>query len=505
MSNILPLDRLADVLRRLRSRQKTIVHCHGVFDLLHPGHIRHLEAAKNRGDVLVVTITRDAHVNKGPGRPVFSEQLRAESIAALGCVDYVAINDSPTAVEAIRKLRPHLYCKGADYRDQAKDVTGGIKREEDAARAVGAKLVITDEPMMSSSHLLNQHFGVYPPEARAFLDAFGRKYTSDLILQRLASLRRTKVLVVGEAIVDEYRYCQAMGKSPKETIVSTRFLEAESFAGGALATANHLAGFVDEVVLVTALGAADSREEFIRSRLKPNVKARFVYRKDAPTIVKTRFVEPAFLTKMFEVSHLDETPISGAEEDRLLKLIASEVRKHDLVLASDYGHGLLGPKAVRLLSSDSRFLAVNTQANSANHGYNVITKYPRADYPCVDEPEARLAARDRIGDPKRLAVTLARALKTKRFVVTRGHKGALAWSKDEGFTSIPVFSAKIVDRTGAGDAFLALSSLCASGGLPMDLAAFVGNAAGALKVGTVCNRTPVEAPALFKFVTAMLK
>lgn len=505
MSNILPLERLAEVLRQVRSKGKTIVHCHGVFDLLHPGHIRHLEAAKNRGDILVVTLTRDVHVNKGPGRPVFSEQLRAESIAALGCVDYVAINDAPTAVEAIKKLKPHVYCKGADYRDAAKDVTGGIRHEEAAAKSVGAKLLITDEPMMSSSHLLNQHFGVYPPEARAFLESFGRKYTSDLILQRLNGLRKLRVLVAGEAIVDEYHYCQAMGKSPKETIVSTRFLEAEAFAGGALATANHLAGFVDEVVLVTALGAHDSREEFIRSRLKPNVKLKFVLRKDSSTIIKRRFVEPAFLTKMFEVSHLDETPLSEPEEKKLLALLESELGRSDLVLASDYGHGLLGTNAVRLLCKKSKFLAVNTQANSANHGYNVITKYPRADYPCVDEPEARLAARDRGADPKKLAVALARQLRTDRFVVTRGHKGALAWSKDEGFTSIPVFSSKIVDRTGAGDAFLALSSLCAAGRLPMDLAAFVGNAAGALKVGTVCNRTPIESPALFKFVTAMLK
>src|SRR4051794_35405598 len=109
------IEDLARILDRLRAEGKSTVHCHGVFDLLHIGHIRHLEHAKKYGDILIVTLTADVHVNKGPDRPVFGQDLRAEAIAALGCVDYVAINRWPMAVEIIQLLKPHFYVKGVEY------------------------------------------------------------------------------------------------------------------------------------------------------------------------------------------------------------------------------------------------------------------------------------------------------------------------------------------------------------------------------------------------------
>src|SRR5437016_229254 len=113
---IKPLAELARLSKSLRAKGKKVVQCHGVFDLLHIGHIRHFEQAKKLGDVLVVTLTRDPYVNKGPHRPVFAQDLRAEAIAALGCVDYVALNETPMAVEAIKSLKPHFYVKGSDYK-----------------------------------------------------------------------------------------------------------------------------------------------------------------------------------------------------------------------------------------------------------------------------------------------------------------------------------------------------------------------------------------------------
>src|ERR1051325_10575286 len=93
MSKLTTLERLS----RYNWQGTRVVQCHGVFDLLHPGHVRHLEAARKLGDRLVVTITADRYVNKGPGRPAFPEQVRAEQIGALSCVDYVAISDYPSA------------------------------------------------------------------------------------------------------------------------------------------------------------------------------------------------------------------------------------------------------------------------------------------------------------------------------------------------------------------------------------------------------------------------
>lgn len=504
-SKVKHLEELADILAALRLKGRRIVHCHGVFDLIHPGHIRHFESAKREGDVLVVTITQDEHVNKGPGRPVFNQRLRAESVAALQAVDFVAVNRWPNAVETITLLKPHVYVKGSDYSAPESDITGMISREEEAVRAAGGRLHFTNEITFSSTELLNSHFDVYPEAAQMFLKDFRQRYSDDAVIKQLESLRKLKVLVIGETIIDEYHYCQAMGKSPKEFVVTTKYLREEVFAGGVLACANHVAGFCEDVHLVTCLGSNHSREEFIRTHLKSNVTAQFFHRDDASTIAKRRYVDPVFLAKMFEVCFLDDSDIPTHIEQDICRYLGGIIGDYDLVLVADYGHGLMKPEIVNLLCAKARFLAVNTQTNSANTGYNLITKYPRADFICIDEPEIRLACHDRVSDLRDLIKNVAGKLGSRRTAVTRGPRGSMTYAVEEGFSETPVFSSKIVDRVGAGDAYLSVAAPCVVAGVPMDLVGFIGNAVGALAVRIVCNRAAVEPVPLYKFITALLK
>jgi rfaE bifunctional protein nucleotidyltransferase chain/domain len=197
------LDHLETTLNGLRKKGKKIVLCHGVFDLMHPGHILYFQASKKFGDVLVVTITQDQHVNKGPGRPVFNERLRLESIAALECVDYVALNKWPTAEKTIHKLKPHIYSKGQDYANAASDLTGQIRNEAAAVKSIGGRIVFTDEQMFSSSSLINKFFNVHPPATQQYLHDFRKKYSSEDIVGMVKSLSSLKVLVIGEATVPQ--------------------------------------------------------------------------------------------------------------------------------------------------------------------------------------------------------------------------------------------------------------------------------------------------------------
>ena len=161
---------LSSELERLKSSGQTVVHCHGVFDLLHLGHIRHFEEAAEQGDVLVVTLTSDRYVNKGPGRPEFTAELRAEMVASIGIVQFVAINDSPTAVTAINAIKPDVYVKGPDYKNQEDDRSGGIYEEHDAVEAHGGRLHVTSGETHSSTKLLNGHFDRLPKETRSILN-----------------------------------------------------------------------------------------------------------------------------------------------------------------------------------------------------------------------------------------------------------------------------------------------------------------------------------------------
>lgn len=157
MNKVQKFDDLAAILPGIKAANKKVVLCHGCFDLMHPGHIRHFQMARQMGDVLVVTVTPDRFVNKGPGRPVFGEDLRAESIAALECVDFVAVNKWPDPVETIRTLRPDIYVKGQEYEADEKKKKE-LEKDLRAVEEVKGRMAFTHERVFSSTELLNKYY-----------------------------------------------------------------------------------------------------------------------------------------------------------------------------------------------------------------------------------------------------------------------------------------------------------------------------------------------------------
>ncbi len=505
MNKIQDLRSLRDILEHCRQNGDKIVHCHGVFDLLHVGHIKHFQAARKNGDVLVVTITPDRFVNKGPDRPVFHETLRAEVIAALGCVDYVAVNEWPTAADTIKLLQPHYYVKGGDYKSSDDDITGGIAREQEACVEVGASIIFTDEIVFSASKLLNDHFQVLPGQAKAFVDGIKEQYQRSAIDEYFKRITGLKVLVIGEPVIDEYHYCRAIGKSGKEPVIAARSLNKEIFAGGVLAVANHIADFIPVVDCVTVLGRKDTREEFIRDHLKANVNVRFFYQEDNRTITKIRFVDSAFYTKEFELYDFEDLDISEELSRSVAEYLGQVAGNYDLVLVADYGHGFLTENVRASLCKNSKHLALNAQINAGNLGFNVVTKYGRADYICISEEELRLAYQQRRGDLSKKLREIACRMGCARVTITRGSSGLMVYQKPSLLLEIPRFSDRVVDRIGAGDAVLAVTALAEASGMPMDLVGFVGNAAGAVAVGIVGNRTFIEKVPLIKYLYTLLK
>lgn len=499
--------RLSDLsveLEPLRINKK-IVHCHGVFDLVHVGHIRHFNEAKDLGDVLVVTITPDRYVNKGPHRPAFDENLRAEAVAALDCVDFVAINEWPMATETIKLIKPNFYVKGPDYKDPANDLNEGLSLERSAVNSVGGHLVITKDITASSTSLINRHLSPFSPEVSDFLSDFSSRYSSRDVIRYINGAQLLKVLVVGETIIDEYHYCEAVGKSSKDPMLVLRELSTEKFAGGILAVGNHVSGVASQVGMVTQLGDDGLQDEFIKSSVNSNIEQIFAYRENSPTIIKRRFIESYFFTKLLEVYEMNTMPLSEMDSEEICQLLRSAIPQYDVVLVVDYGHGLLNEEAVDILCRDSKFLAVNVQANAGNLGYNTVSKYPKADYICITENEIRLEARDRSSDLKDVIMDTAKKLSVDRVSVTRGKSGCINYSSEEGLSVVPALATEVKDRTGAGDAFLSLATLCVAQGAPMEVVGFVGNVAGAHAVATVGNSESIDRVSVNKHIDSLLK
>jgi sugar/nucleoside kinase (ribokinase family) len=180
------------------------------------------------------------------------------------------------------------------------------------------------------------------------------------------------------------------------------------------------------------------------------------------------------------------------------------VKSSDVVVVLDFGHGLIA-NAEREMLASSRFLAVNAQTNTGNFGFNPVTKYIRADYVCVDEPEARLATGMRADPLPDVVRTLADNMHCQSMIVTNGRSGCWSCQRHDHPRHVPAFAHNGIDTMGAGDAFLAATAPLIAAGLDAESAALVGNVAGAIKVGIIGHRRHVGRDELVQSVEALLK
>ncbi len=495
------------ILQTHRQNKRKIVQCHGVFDLLHPGHIRHFKRAKSEGDVLIVTVTPDRFVNKGPGRPVFNETLRLESIAALADVDLVILNDEPDAVSAIRKVKPHLYVKGLEYMNAADDVTGKITDEIRAVESVGGTVFFTDEIVFSSSSLLNRFFDAKPPQVAAFLDRLRTEYSTDEIIRKIEDLSKLNVLIIGDAIIDEYQYADPLGQSGKGHHMVIRTMDKDVFLGGSLIIANHVAQFAGSVTLATAIGKECPFVHFIQTNLDPKVRCEFTYLEETTTLIKKRYVlkDGRTLSKLFETYSGQEDPLTDRQTSQIIDFLAAKGSQFDLVLVCDFGNGFTNPALVDAISDMPQFVALNTQMNSGNRGYNVVTNYRKANYISINEPELRLAAHDKNSSVEGLAADLSQLMHCPSIAVTRGINGVYCFSNQDQPVHIPALITNSVDRIGAGDSFLSLSALCMAKGYPMLLSGFLGSLAASMSIQMIGNQEAIKKIPLTKFLIRMMK
>jgi rfaE bifunctional protein kinase chain/domain len=403
-------------------------------------------------------------------------------------------------VAAIQKLRPDCFVAGTG--------AGTTGVEAQAVKEAGGTLVVAPAFQMGAPVPVSNPLSAYSPEVADYLQAFGTLHPPESLVSWLRRASGLKVLVVGEAIVDEYHYCETMGKSGKEPILATRYLSSERFAGGTLAVANNVAAFTERVTLLTVLGSQDGQpdptEPFVRESLDPRVRPVFIHQGDAPTILKRRYVERYPLQKLFEVYHLRHMEENGPEARDLCARLEELVPLHDVVIVTDYGHGMLTPEAVEILCAKAKFLAVNTQANADNQGFNTVSKYRRADFVSLSERELRLEVRSKGRETGAIMEEVSRRLGCRTMLITRGAHGNLVFDAATGLHHSPSLSNRILDRVGAGDTVLSAASLCVAQGAPADVVGFLSNVVGACAVATVGHRSFLNLDKLDEHITALL-
>ena len=495
---------LCHLVENLKNKGKKVVQSHGVFDIIHPGILHHLHEAKDMGDILVVTIIRDKDVRRGPGRPIFSDNLRAQNVQSLEFVDYVCVVNDREPFESVRRIKPDFLVRGQETHEREKEIYGDIIHQNQTSRLGTSQVVQTSSIDHNSSLIIKNFLDIYSDETKNFLQHLAGSFSFNDVLDHVNSLSNLKVLVIGDAIIDEYHYCLPMGKSAKAQVVVNKYLSKEVFAGGIFAIANHVAGICNDVTLVTLLGNECPYLDFINSNLKKNIAPEFYFRENGPTVVKKRYVDRHSNQKLFEINFLEDQYVKQDRVSSICEYLTEKLPKCDLVLVSDFGHGFIAPEIIETLEKYSHKLAVNTQTNAANSGFNMVKKYRSADFVCLDEIEARLAVQKKYENIEEIARELYQSLGVDELVITLGKKGSLGINSEKiHFT--PIFSSRVVDSVGAGDAVFSFAAPCFAAGTPLELTTFIGNAIGALAVQIICNKKSVEKFELLEFVSALMK
>ena len=501
-NKILEFGNLTDLKKENKS--KKVVHCHGVFDLLHHGHLKHFCLAKNYGDILVVTITPDRFVNKGPGRPHFTEAKRAEMLAALEVVDYVAINEAPTAIPAIGALKPDFFVKGPDYKNKDSDITGAILEEEDAVRSVGGKLVFTDDETDSSTRLINAFLSPWDEDQKKAIDDLKAGWSILDLLGLIDRMKGLKVLVIGEPIVDTYIFCQPENLSSKSPSISSRFISREDYAGGSLAIGRHLDALGCDVTLLYTHGGEDYFLDLLaRYREETACQVESVELRGIPTPRKTRYIEPFGAQRMFELIDVRHDQWEHADPSDFIEILSRHSISYDMTMVADFGHGLLEGPVLEQLNKAEGVIALNVQTNSENYGFNRFDKHEHYDYLSIDERECRLGMHDRSTPIEQLAKQTYERIH-KPFSITLGGRGSLYFDPDGKEYFCPTYFREVIDTTGAGDAYFMMSSLLRGLGAFGIAIPFLSNLFAGLKTRIIGNSKAVQKVDLIRTVESLL-
>ena len=341
-------------------------------------------------------------------------------------------------------------------------------------------------------------------ESIQYLLEFKNSHNFEQVANYIQTLNHLKILVVGEVIIDEYIYCHALGKSGKEAMLVLRKEMSERFAGGILAVSNHISNYCEDVILASCLGSENPEDDFVRNNLRSNIRPFFISKSGSPTIIKRRFLDNYSRAKLLGVYDINDEFLSDDEQALFLRILEEQMRNCDAVVVTDYGHGLITSKIIDFLVENAPFLAVNTQINASNYGFHTVSRYPRADFVCVNEGELRLNYRARRSDLEEITLNLSNQIDCPRILVTRGSNGSVVYDQDAGFYYCPAFSTKVVDRIGAGDAVFAISSLLASQSTPADIINFTANVIGSLAVLITGNQKSINKDQLFLAIRGLL-
>jgi bifunctional ADP-heptose synthase (sugar kinase/adenylyltransferase) len=222
--------------------------------------------------------------------------------------------------------------------------------------------------------------------------------------------------------------------------------------------------------------------------------------------VKKRFLDHVSNNKVLGVYKINYDYLNTSDEKLFSKKLKKLIPNYDIIIVSDYGHGLISEKSSKLICKKSKYLALNAQINAANLGYHSMRKYKNVDFFINNEAEIRHEMRDIKSKTEILIKKLSSQQNIKNLIVTRGKEGALIYNKKKNkFNSCAAFAKTALDKVGAGDAMLSVTALCLKNNFSGDLSVLIGSLAAAQSTETFGNKQAVSKIKILKTLEHLLK
>jgi rfaE bifunctional protein nucleotidyltransferase chain/domain len=442
-------------LREFYKRKKiSTVLAHGVFDVLHVGHILYFKEAKKNNKKLIVSITSDKFVNKGEGRPIFNIQERIKILGAIDCIDHIIISNDYSAVNIIKTLKPNYYIKGKDYIDDKLDLSKNLNSEISAVKSINGKFINSKSQLYSSSKIIGKYNENHKDEN---IDKFLEKNINlenlkYKIIKNFSKInKKEKILCIGDPIIDTYQYVETLGKSAKSNILSSKKISEKSYGGGIFLVMNYLSNFIEKIDYLAYTNLENEKK--FKKYLSKNINLIKIKSKDIKIVNKTRFVDNYSKNKLFQVN---ENEYSKENKDqKKSKKFKSIISKYDKILIFDFGHGHINANLVKEINKHKNKCYINCQSNSSNFGFNLVNKYKSANSISVDELEFRLSTKNRYDEIRNIIDTNKKLVsKFTNFIVTQGKNGCYINNNSE-LHYIPTLIKQPSDSTGCGDIFFA--------------------------------------------------
>lgn len=462
-----------------RPRKKSVIMCHGAFDLVHPGHVRHLMYAKTKADLLIASITDDTHISKADFRPFVPQELRAMNLAALELVDYVMIDSHPTPLENIRDLQPDYFAKGYEY------FTGGVhpktQGEIEALNHYGGEMIFTPgDVVFSSSAFLSKALpNLLVEKLEVLMDSEG--LTFDSLRNALEAFKGIRVHVLGDTIVDSYTYCTTINSgSSKTPTLSVKYDHHVDFAGAAAVVSRHLAQAGAKVKFSTIIGQ-DPLKDFVAAEMKKaGVEAEFIIDPTRPTSQKNVFIADGY--RLLKFDKVDSRPISDRILEQLKKsLAASQV---DAFVFSDFRHGIFTAKTIPEFTASLPKGPIKVADSQVASRWGNILEFQEFDLITPNEREARFALGDQDSVVRPLALELYKKAKCKTMILKLGNRGIITYLRPSfdvrSFFTVDSFAEKVVDALGSGDALLAYATLSLTATQSPVIASIIGSIAAGI-------------------------